>query len=104
MNNRFILDYYKAQIIEEEDQANDTTWVAHSKGDWGQEYFEIYVIRQNNSHGFKSYGWFDPDIKRLITHNGGPCNWPIDNQHTWDLLIQVARTVANKLNNEEKVE
>ena len=73
-------------------------WVVDTKGGPGKESFEISVIRESNEHGFRSYGWYNPNEKRLISHNGGPCQWPIDDQFTWDLLVEVAQKVADNLN------
>jgi len=77
---------------------NKEHWIVDTKGKPCSSYFEISVIRKSNEHGFKSYGWFNPDNKRLISHNGGPCKDPIDDQFTWDLLIELAQRVADNLN------
>lgn len=74
-------------------------WVVDIKGGAGKTHFEISVLRDDNEHGKLSYGWFD-DTKLLITHNGGPCHWPIP-QKVWDKQIALANEVANELNEEE---
>lgn len=71
-------------------------WSVHTKGGPNQEAFEICVIRKGNSHGRISYGWFGED-KLLISHNGGPCRWPVT-RLTWDELIKAAERVAEELN------
>lgn len=71
-------------------------WEVHTKGAAGEQTFEICVIRSDNEHGKKSYGWFGDD-KLLITHNGGPCHWPIT-QRVWDGSVKLAQEVANELN------
>lgn len=72
------------------------TWVAHTKGGPNLKGFEIAVLRESNEHGRVSYGWFGPD-KLLISHNGGPCTWPVT-QQVWDKLVRVAQEVADELN------
>ncbi len=62
--------------------------------------FEISVVRENNRHGIASYGWFDAQ-KLLVTHNGGPCSWPLTEQ-VWNKVIQVAHEVADELNAAEQ--
>jgi hypothetical protein len=71
-------------------------WVVDIKGKAGEHSFEISVLRESNSHGRKSFGWFGPD-KLLITHNGGPCHWPLV-QSVWDRCVRVAEETADELN------
>lgn len=66
----------------------------------GEESFEISVLRSDNSHGKVSYGWFDKR-KLLISHNGGPCHWPLK-QLVWDRLIVAAHEIADSLNSIEE--
>ncbi len=75
-------------------------WIVNSKGKAGDRGFEISVVREDNKHGIASFGWFDEN-KLLITHNGGPCSWPL---HTlvWDKSIKLAQEVADELNRQEK--
>lgn len=73
-------------------------WIAHIKGEAGDKSFEICVVKKDNTHGFKSYGWFDEN-KLLISHNGGPCHWPLE-KIVWDKLVKVAEEVAEILNKE----
>ena len=51
-------------------------WTVQVFGKCGSDSWEISVVRLDNVHGKKSWGWFD-DSKLLISHNGGPCHWPI---------------------------
>lgn len=77
-------------------------WVVHTKLDDALKpsaAFEICVIREDNEHGKKSYGWFDEN-KLLISHNGGPCHWPLTKKVLGKLLI-VALNTAEELNAEE---
>lgn len=71
-------------------------WEVHTFGEPCSEAWEITVIRQNNQHGHKSWGWIDGN-KLLISHNGGPCSWPLI-RPVWDRMIQVAHEVCQELN------
>ena len=71
-------------------------WIVHTKGGPNKSSFEISVIRADNEHGFRSYGWFDQN-KLLICHNGGPCSWPVTSR-IWEGLVKLATTVADELN------
>ena len=74
-------------------------WVVDIKGGAGANSFEISVLRDDNDHGKRSYGWFD-DNKLLIAHNGGPCRWPLV-QTVWDKQVILAQAVADELNEVE---
>jgi hypothetical protein len=78
---------------------NKDKWIVDIKGYAGCPGFEISVLRESNDHGQLSYGWFGDD-KLLISHNGGPCRWPVTGK-TWDKLVAVAHEVADELNAEE---
>lgn len=71
-------------------------WIVNIKGRAGRVPFEISVVREDNKHGILSYGWFN-EHKLLISHNGGPCDWPVT-QFVWDNLILVARKTAKHMN------
>lgn len=72
-------------------------WVVSIKGDVTGTSWEIAVVREDNAHGLASWGWFD-DSKLLVSHNGGPCNWPLAPGlgHT---MIEVADEYCRALNN-----
>lgn len=74
------------------------SWIVDIKGESGARSFEINVVWSDNAHGLSSYGWYAKD-KLLITHNGGPCNWPLT-QRVWDKCVKVAHEVADELNRE----
>lgn len=95
------MDEYKKWKEQDEKDAQCGIWLVSTKGGPNQPDFEIAVVRANNVHGFNSYGWFDPNDKRLISHSGGPCSWPIDDQETWDDLVSVANQLAIRLNKKE---
>jgi hypothetical protein len=58
--------------------------------------FEISVLRDDNEHGKRSYGWFDEN-KLLISSSGGPCK-NIVKKIVWEKLVKVAQEVADELN------
>lgn len=70
-------------------------WIVDLKGG-PDEYFEIAVVRSSNSHGIKSYGWFD-ERKVFVSGSGGPCHYKVD-QFVWDRLVKVAEELAERLN------
>ena len=74
-------------------------WVVAAKGGPDERYFEISVLRDDNSLGKESYGWFGSN-KLLITHNGGPCEWPLT-KRVWDKCLKVAEEIAAELNLDE---
>lgn len=78
----------------------DTRWVVHTKGGPNLSSFEIAVLRDDNKHGKISYGWFD-DNKLLISHNGGPCSWPVT-RDVWEGLVALADRIARALNRHER--
>jgi hypothetical protein len=69
-------------------------WIVDVKGGLDSQYFEISVLRSNNEHGIRSYGWFGPD-KILISE--GDSN--SITASVWKKLIRVAYEIANELNN-----
>jgi hypothetical protein len=73
-------------------------WVVDVKGSWDNPSFEISVLRDDNAHGKRSYGWFGEN-KLLISHDGGPCRDPVTKK-VWDKLIRVAHEVADEMNAE----
>ena len=76
----------------------NSPWEVQVHGKAGEAYFEISVIHTDNvDHAQRHYGWFDKN-KLLITHNGGPCHWPLV-PLVWDKMIRVANEVAYELNN-----
>jgi len=78
-------------------------WIVHSKltrAITEPASFEICVVREDNWLGQKSYGWFGGE-KLLISHNGGPCQWPLHPKVLKKLLV-LAQEVADELNREEE--
>lgn len=74
-------------------------WIVNIKGGAGQRDFEISVVRSDNKHGIKSYGWFDEN-KLLVSHNGGPCQWPLM-PIVWQHVVDAAEATAKLLNQHE---
>lgn len=74
-------------------------WVVDIKGEPCSKLFEISVLRDNNQHGKDSFGWFGEN-KLMISNSGGPCRDPLI-QLVWDLQVELAQKVAEKLNADE---
>lgn len=47
-------------------------------------------------------GWFG-ESKLLVSHNGGPCTWPICG-YVFDEQVRIANTLCKKLNDGESVD
>jgi len=87
------------QEHENKTMSTEKAWKVNIKDNRGSGSWEISVVRANNEHGQKSYGWFDKD-KHLIGDSGGPCQSPILD-FVWDRLIQVAHQLCDFLNDKE---
>jgi len=74
-------------------------WIPHVKGSPGESY-EISVVREDNTHGFKSYGWHDQSKKLHISDSSGASAIRIS-ERIWTKLVVVAAEVAAELNEEE---
>lgn len=75
----------------------DRPWKVQIHGGPGQKSFEISVINAREVDSAQlAYGWFDAR-KLLITHNGGPCDWPLT-ELVWDKMVKAAYEVAEKMN------
>jgi len=77
-------------------------WQVHTKGGPEEAPFEICVIREDNEHGKRSYGWFGGH-KRLISSSGGPCR-DVVTWDVWTLLFDVAQKTADRLNAQDKLQ
>lgn len=75
-------------------------WVVNKKGSYDTS-FEISVLRDDNSRGKVSYGWFGRD-KKLISHDGGPCAVRV-HKDVWREMLKMADRIANKWNTEEQI-
>ena len=71
-------------------------WLVNVKDNRKHDSWEISVVRADNAHGLKSYGWFDED-KLLVSHNGGPCKWPICD-FVWEQQLKIAQELCARLN------
>jgi len=58
------------------------------------EDFEISVVREDDTHGHESWGWFS-DTKLLISHDG---NCSGLTEKVWDKMVKLAHEVADELN------
>ena len=77
-------------------------WKVQIFGERCSKSWEISVIREDNEHGQRSWGWFD-ESKLLVSHNGGPCTWPICG-YVFDEQVRIANTLCKKLNDGESVD
>lgn len=75
-------------------------WVVHTKGGYTTDGFEVCVIRDDNEHGKRSYGWMGRD-KIYISDSGGPCQNRVASKMIWDGLLELAHKVADELNRQE---
>lgn len=66
-------------------------WAVCFKGDDDGTSIEYSVVRIDNDHGFKSYGWAESDRKEIITTDGGPCRYTFS-----PMLMQMQQMVAVK--------
>ena len=71
-------------------------WLVQVKGKRCSRAWEISVVRADNTLGRESWGWID-DGKLLVSHNGGPCQWPICG-FVWDQQIAIAHELCRLLN------
>ena len=85
----------------EEGMNDDNLWVSQVLGDPNGDSWEISVVRKDREHGRgrRSWGWFGDD-KLLISHNGGPCHWPLA-PGLGVQMVRIAKEYAARLNAEE---
>lgn len=77
-------------------------WKVQVKGKRCSGSWEISVVREDNLHGQLNWGWFD-DRKLLISHNGGPCRWPIKG-YVFDQQVKIAEEVTGRLNSGQSLD
>lgn len=75
---------------------NTDLWKVQVHGQRCSTAWEISVIHKDSESVQFSWGWFD-DKKLLVSHNGGPCRWPICG-FVWDRQIKIAEELCKKLN------
>ncbi len=78
-------------------EPTEDKWIAVVYGDPNGRSWEISVRRK--SKYFDSWGWFDEN-KLLVSHNGGPCDWPLA-PGLGDIMVRVAEDLAAKMNGSE---
>ena len=81
---------------------DDYKWKVQIKGERCSKSWEISVVRIDNALGQRSWGWFGED-KLLVSHNGGPCRWPICGL-AFDAQIIIANEMCRRLNNNKSIE
>ena len=72
-------------------------WLVQVRGNVNGGAWEISVVREDNAHGRASWGWFD-DRKLLVSHNGGPCSWPLA-PGLGPVMVEIAHKLCDHLNN-----
>lgn len=71
-------------------------WLVQVFGEKCSHSWEISVVRCDNIHGQRSWGWFGED-KLLVSHNGGPSHTPLC-EFVWDRQMQIAYDLCAELN------
>lgn len=74
-------------------------WTVDVKGT-AERSCEISVIREDFEHGFRSYGWFDPDRKIPVLSDGGPLSLSFP-EAIFQAALQAALEYAEQLNSAE---
>lgn len=74
-------------------------WLVQVFGRRESGHFEISIVRERNSHGRRSWGWFDHN-KLLVCHNGTGSVVLTDS--IWNWQIAIANEVCDKMNAEEE--
>jgi hypothetical protein len=75
---------------------NELRWSVQIHGEKCSSSWEISVIREDAARHQTGYGWFD-EKKLLVSHNGGPCRWPII-AFVWDAQVKLANELCAILN------
>lgn len=69
-------------------------WVVNTFGGSSLTSFEISVVREENTQGRKSWGWFGKD--KLLISQGDPGQ--MANPNIWIKLCALAQEIADELN------
>jgi len=78
----------------------ESKWKVHIFGDPAGTEWEISIVREDNKNGQQSWGWFGED-KLLVSHNGGPCHWPLA-PGLGVKMIEIANQECARLNESQK--
>jgi len=70
-------------------------WLVQVYGYRCSTFWEISVVREDNEHGRKSWGWFDS--RKFLVSQSGPCRTPLTG-YVWDEQLRVADELCKKLN------
>jgi hypothetical protein len=80
-------------------------WFKNQRGEWklsikGNRFYgaEIAAVRENNRHGFASWGWFDKYKKCLFSFERWQGGVPLD---MWNMQKELAKDYVKKLNEKE---
>lgn len=77
-------------------------WLVQVFGEKGSDSWEISVVREDNEHGRRSWGWYD-ETKLRVSDNGGPYHWPICG-FVWDEQLKIAEELCRRLNAGEHID
>jgi hypothetical protein len=70
-------------------------WIVDSKGIYGDNNWEISVLKESNTGGKESYGHFGPH--KIYISSGNNITHKV-NRDVWTKLVRVASDIANDLN------
>jgi len=73
-------------------------WIIDSKGIYGDNTWEISVLKESNTCGKESYGRFGPH--KLYISAGNNVQQKV-NKEVWTKLVRTASDIANDLNRNE---
>lgn len=76
-------------------------WIVDVKGE-PNDTFEISVLREDNAHGRRSYGWMGED-KLYVSGSGGPCRYTVC-PAVFRCLVLTAQLLAGHLNRGGSIE
>lgn len=76
-----------------------TKWIVHPHS-YKDKNTQISVVKENNEHGLKSFGWFDDNKIFIYTDS----MYGITTEEVKSLLRNYAERLADKLNKEEDLQ
>lgn len=85
--------------------ADTSRWMMNVHGD-RLNHFEISIVRENNEHGRRSYGWFDKRKRPVAdnVHMNGPKDKFFISEELWNGLLVLADAEARRLNAKEGID
>jgi hypothetical protein len=77
-------------------------WITQVFGKRNSAHWEISVVREDNKHGRRSWGWFD-DRKIMISSSVPHSDWTIPG-YVFDQQVKIAGEIARRLNAGEGID